>query len=161
MHYSIKHATTTEDLAQIAELFTEYTESLGVDLTFQNFKVELESLPGKYVAPGGCLLLASSDDSVPVPLGCVALRPLGDGFCEMKRLYVRTNARGLKLGLALMNEAEREAIAAGYIGVRLDTLSTLVAALSMYRSHGFAEIESYYETPLENTVFFEKRFDRD
>jgi GNAT superfamily N-acetyltransferase len=96
--YTIREAQTAADIAQARELFMEYQATLGVDLCFQGFAEELASLPGCYARPAGRLLLASNESSV---LGVVALRPILDTDCEMKRLYVRSAGRGAGRGRRL------------------------------------------------------------
>ena len=91
-------ATSPEDIRQARELFQEYASGLGISLCFQNFDQELAELPGQYVPPAGRLILATENNQV---AGCVALRGIGEGVCEMKRLYVRPNFRGRGLGRAL------------------------------------------------------------
>src|SRR5712691_3405171 len=99
------------------ELIAEYGASLGVDLAFQGFERELDDLPGEYRPPSGRLLLALVDGE---PAGCVALRPLADGDCELKRLYVRPEFRGLGLGRTLTESVLAAARAIGYRRVLLD-----------------------------------------
>ena len=140
-------ATTPEQIATAAALFREYASSLGVDLSFQNFEEELASLPGDYAPPRGRLLLAGD--------GCVALRPIDDEICEMKRLYVRPDARGTGLGRALVEHVIAEARAIGYRAMRLDTLPSMTTAAAMYRALGFREIEPYRFNPVAGTRFFE------
>jgi hypothetical protein len=77
-----------EQLEVVRAIFREYAESLGIDLSFQNFESELADLPGKFAAPRGRVLLARNDEDV---VGCVAMRPLDELTCEMKRLYSRLN----------------------------------------------------------------------
>ncbi len=150
--FAIKPARSATDLEAIAQLFKAYAISLGIDLAFQDFTTELATLPGKYDAPAGELLLAHDIDGRPV--GCVALRPLQPaGCCEMKRLYVSPQGRGLGLGKALIDAIVKEAVRIGYREMRLDTLPTMTAAIALYRRAGFVPIEPYYDTPLEETVF--------
>jgi ribosomal protein S18 acetylase RimI-like enzyme len=74
----------------------------------------------------------------------------------MKRLYVRAAARGTGAGRALADAAVAEGRRMGYAAMRLDTLSSMKAALSLYRALGFREIPAYYETPIADTVFLHK-----
>jgi GNAT superfamily N-acetyltransferase len=139
-------------LAHVRSLFIEYVEWLNEDLAFQGFGAEMDGLPGEYSPPGGALLLARVDGS---PAGAVGLRPLGDGICEMKRMYVRAPWRSLKLGRRLAEDVIGAARRIGYRAMRLDTLERLTAANALYRSLGFRRIEAYYHNPLEGVRFYE------
>ena len=136
-------------------LFEAYAKSLGIDLSFQDFATEMKSMPGKYAPPNGSLLLARENvngDAV----GCVGLRSLGgDRCCEMKRLYVDPKGRGLGVGKTLVEAVIEEAQRLGYQAMRLDTLPDMTSARKLYKSLGFTEISSYYDTPIEGTIFLE------
>jgi GNAT superfamily N-acetyltransferase len=144
MAVEVREAVGAE-VGLVAELFCEYAELLGIDLSFQGFEDELAGLPGAYATPGGRLLLALDGA---VAAGCVGLRPLEPGICEMKRLYVRPPHRGTGLGRTLALAVIGEARAIGYERMRLDTLPSMGAAHDLYRSLGFAEIEPYAVNPV-------------
>ncbi|MBA3667395.1 MAG: GNAT family N-acetyltransferase [Sphingomonas sp.] len=149
---SIKQVETTQDLQAVADLFRAYAASLDIDLAYQDFASELAGLPGKYALPRGALLLAR--DEAGAALGCVGLRPLGEERVgEIKRLYILPSARGLGLGWALAEAAVEEASRLGYSELRLDTLPSMSAAISMYRRMGFEPIEPYYGPTPPGTLF--------
>jgi ribosomal protein S18 acetylase RimI-like enzyme len=140
------------DLSAITQLFRAYAASLPIDLGYQGFDGELATLPGKYAPPQGALLIAR--DANGAAIGCVAMRPLDEaGVCEMKRLYVAPEGRGLGLGKQLARAIIEAASAAGHHEMRLDTLATMHEAQALYRALGFTEIRPYYDSPVENTVF--------
>ena len=116
---------TNEDIGLAKELFIEYADSLGFDLGFQNFEEELANLPGEYAPPTGCLLLAEYEGK---PAGCAALRKISDSICEGKRLYVRPEFRGLKIGRKLVEAIIAEARKMGYSYMRGDTVASMKAA---------------------------------
>ncbi len=132
-------------------LFRDYAAGLGVDLSFQGFEEELAALPGRYAPPAGRLLLAWTDDEA---VGCVALRPLAERNCEMKRLYVRPTARGGQLGRHLVERVCQEAHDAGYARIFLDTLPTMHSAQALYRSLGFREVGAYVFNPVPGSKYF-------
>lgn len=136
----------------VRELFTEYGASLDVDLSFQGFEQELVRLPGAYAPPLGDILLAREASGW--VLGCVALRPARvDGAGEIKRLYVRPDARGKAVGRGLAEAAIECARRIGYDRLVLDTLRTMQAARGLYDALGFREVPPYYENPLPGTSY--------
>ncbi|HEX5271417.1 MAG TPA: GNAT family N-acetyltransferase [Gemmataceae bacterium] len=150
---TIRAVIAAEEMGMVRILFREYADSLGFGLCFQGFGQELDSLPGRYAPPSGCLLLVTAGDRL---AGCVALKKLGDGVCEMKRLYVRSRYRGTGLGRMLAGQVIREAKRLGYQAMRLDTVpSAMGGAVALYRSLGFRDIPPYYCNPVPGALFME------
>jgi ribosomal protein S18 acetylase RimI-like enzyme len=149
----ILRAQSPEDIEHARQLFREYAAWLEIDLCFQNFEKELIELPGQYAPPSGRLFLVSRDAGI---AGCVALRKLDEGICEIKRLFLRPEFRGQGLGRQLAEAIIQEARQLGYQRMRLDTLPPKMNdAIALYRSLGFTEIEPYYENPVPGAKFME------
>ncbi|MGH9364653.1 MAG: GNAT family N-acetyltransferase [Thermoanaerobaculia bacterium] len=146
----VVEATGEGAIREIRELFLEYQRSLDVDLCFQGFQEELDGLPGPYGPPDGRLLLALQDGR---SCGCVALQSIGDGSCEMKRLYVRPEARGAGLGEVLVTRVLEAARSLAYHRVCLDTLPSMQRAAALYESLGFRDIPPYRPNPIPGTRF--------
>lgn len=149
----IRSAAAAE-MDTIRALFREYERWLGISLCFQGFEQELADLPGKYAEPQGALLVAEVDGTV---VGCVALRPLPEGICEMKRLFVRSPFLGQGLGRKLAEAVLAAAVAKGYRRIRLDTMKRMEAALALYRKLGFVEVAPYTHNPEPDVVYLEKQ----
>jgi ribosomal protein S18 acetylase RimI-like enzyme len=145
-------AETDEHIKIFHQLFKEYEKYLDIDLRFQDFETELANLPGVYTPPEGCMLLAEYDNKI---AGCVALKKIGEGICEMKRLYVRPEFRGKAIGRKLSEAIIEEARKIGYKKMRLDSLKRLNQAISLYQSMGFKEIKPYVFNPLDDVVYME------
>jgi ribosomal protein S18 acetylase RimI-like enzyme len=153
--FRLEPVRSAADIKAAAGLFAAYAESLGIDLTFQGFEAELASLPGDYAPPEGELLLARLPDGGPA--GCVGIRPLGGGACEMKRLYVPPAGRGLGIGKALIVAIIGKAVELGYREIRLDTFPSMTAAIGLYKAAGFKIIPPHYDNPIAAAVFMALR----
>ena len=147
---TITDARFPGDVTVVRALLREYAAALPVDLDFQDFEAEVATLPGKYARPKGRLLLARNDDRV---LGCIGMRPLNGTDCEMKRLYVRPEARGLQLGRQLVERLCEEAREAGYTRMFLDTLPTMETAQRLYAQLGFEATAAYVFNPVAGTKY--------
>lgn len=147
-------AETADDIAAVRALFVDYAGALSVDLCFQNFEVELRDLPGDYSGPRGALLVATVDG---LAAGCCALRPLDAAHypnaCEMKRLFVRPEFRGLRLGHRLAERTMDFARLVGYQCILLDTLDDMEAARALYQGLGFKDIPPYYHNPISGAHY--------
>src|SRR5919199_5956439 len=120
----VSEAITDEDFTDARALVVEHAGSISPeDFDPQNFEKELAEFPGEYAPPDGCLLVARDEDGAAA--GCVALRKIGEGICEMKRMYVRPVFRGRGLGKQLAEEIISRARAKGYRVMKLDTLPTM------------------------------------
>ncbi|MEZ5497785.1 MAG: GNAT family N-acetyltransferase [Steroidobacteraceae bacterium] len=152
------------EIEQLRRLIVEYAGWLNEDLGFQGLEQELATLPGKYAEPAGAFLIAyprhGEPDGEQAAAGCVAMRPLEAGVCEMKRLWVRQSARQNGLGRALSLEIMAIARTAGHRTMRLDTLAHMTPALRLYEGLGFRRIAAYYPNPLRDAVYLECPLDR-
>eukprot|EP00879_Flechtneria_rotunda_P005193 GHRR01005475.1.p1 GENE.GHRR01005475.1~~GHRR01005475.1.p1 ORF type:complete len:190 (+),score=35.56 GHRR01005475.1:355-924(+) len=180
--YELRTGSTPGDLESFAALAREYNCWLGVDLDFQSFQQELAALPGCYAQPAGCILLAScKQQQQHANVGCVAIRPVilqgthssnsmhvaadKTGVhtpdevraCEMKRLWVKEQHRGLGLGKVLAAAAIQKAKEMGYSVMVLDTLERLKSANVLYEQLGFVARTAYYHNPLPGVVYWQKQ----
>lgn len=146
----ISAASSPADFAVARRLFEEYAAQLGIDLGFQGFAAEIAALPSIYAPPTGCLLLAWRGDDA---IACGGVRRLQDGVCEMKRLYVQSQARGAGLGRRMALALISQARALDYARMVLDTLPAMTGALALYRSLGFRETMPYYRNPEPGALY--------
>jgi ribosomal protein S18 acetylase RimI-like enzyme len=145
---TILQAETGKNLELARNIFKEYAASLDFDLDFQDFEEELSDLPGQYASPEGCLLVAMYGDR---PSGCI----ISHGICEMKRLYVKPQFRGLGIGRALAEAIIEEAREIKYARMRLDTVPSMEKARALYVSLGFKKIRPYRYNPIPGSEFME------
>ena len=155
--FSIIDAHDDEYLAAVRTLFRSYESSLDTNPCFQDFEKELTSLPGRYAPPDGCLLLAEVSSKY---AGCVALRKMAEGVCEMKRLYVDPEFRGQGIGICLIQEVIERAPKMGYQFMRLDTLPVMEKAITLYDSLGFIDISSSIQPTLAGVRYMQLDLDR-
>lgn len=149
--YQIANTSTEFENGKI--LFREYVTSLNVDLSFQNFETELQTIEAQYSQPAGALLLAMDGDTF---AGCSGIRKLDDRTAELKRMYVKNQYRGYQIGAALLQRSCEIAKQLGYKKIRLDTLATMTKAQQLYSAFGFYEIAPYRFNPLPGTMYMEK-----
>lgn len=156
---AIKIIAAYEHPYEIKKLFAEYTHMLTTQnkqmndyLTLQNYTDELDHLEEKYGLPEGRLYLAYYDSQL---AGCIGLKKLDDHYCEMKRLYVRPAFRRKHIGAHLIDKIIEEARQIGYKHMLLDTLPFLNAAIISYKKRGFYEIESYNNSPVDDSIYMQ------
>lgn len=141
-------------ISQVKDLIIEYTKRLNRDLSFQNIDEELKDPSYKYTAPEGEILVAVENGTV---IGMVAYHRHSDERCEMKRLFVKPEARGLHLGDTLVKEIIMHAKTAGYKEMVLDTIVPLSAAIGLYKKYGFEECDPYYNNPMDDVIYMKKK----
>jgi ribosomal protein S18 acetylase RimI-like enzyme len=151
----IEVARPGADADTVRDLFLEYGETLGFNTCFAGLERELDTLPGDYGPPRGCLLLARAGGAA---AGCVGVRPLDESRCEMKRLYVRPQFRRTRLGRKLAEAAIARARDIGYRSMVLDTLPTMREARTLYAALGFKACPPYYDNSLLGSDCFELCF---
>jgi ribosomal protein S18 acetylase RimI-like enzyme len=145
---------TGDDIPHVRQMMLEYMEWIGLDLAFQEIDAELSGLPGEYAPPRGALLVAVDGDQY---AGMIALRPLAGAVAEIKRLYVRPEARGRGLARQLITRLCDAARRLKYSELRLDTLPMMGEAQALYEACGFVDIEPYYQTPIAGTRFMSRK----
>jgi len=147
---TLQRVTGDEDVAAARLLFSEYVRAVDAPECFAGFDREIAALPGGYAA----IFLVRNQGAA---AGCAAMRRLDPATAEMKRLYVRPEHRGLRLGKLLTEEVIRAAREQGCERVVLDTLPQMAGALTLYLSLGFREIGAYLAQPTPNARCFELR----
>jgi predicted N-acetyltransferase YhbS len=146
----VRHAIFPDDTAWVLSIWREFIANSPVNLDYQSNDAEFASLPGKYAAPDGCVLLAERGSEI---LGCIAFRKVSADICEMKRLYVRPHARGGRLGHELVDRLIAEARIAGYREMRLDVMEKFVSARTLYQAFGFVAAEPISFNPVPGASF--------
>lgn len=152
---NIKKADTADEFEQGRILFEEYAATLDFDLEYQDFEKELRTIARQYQGPDGALLLCFIDDESAI--GCAGVRKFSEGIAELKRLYVKPDYRSLKIGKRLLEAAIDTAKRLNYNFIRLDTVPGQTKAQELYHYLGFYEIKPYRYSPLEKTIYFEKK----
>ncbi len=154
---SIKIVSAYEQSEKVRILFAEYTEMLIANdesfknyLAIQNYDEEIQHLEAKYGMPEGRLYLLYYDEEL---AGCIGLRKMDHQNCEMKRLYIRPEFRGRKLGNLLVEKVIEDAREIGYSYMLLDTFSYLQRAIQLYKKFGFYEIERYNDNPMDASIY--------
>src|SRR5438105_1047966 len=148
-----KLAQTPEEFEAGANLFQQYARSLAIDLCFQGFADELKTIDKQYNQPTGALLIAWHETEA---IGCAGIRELDKETGELKRMFVRTEYQGRKIGQQLLDQILGIAKELHYRKVRLDTLPTMTGAIQLYRSYGFYETPAYRFNPVEGAIYMEK-----
>lgn len=146
----IRHAIFPDDTASVLSIWREFIANSPVNLDYQGNDAEFASLPGKYAAPKGCVLLVDRGGEIE---GCVALREVSTDICEMKRLYVRPHARGSRVGHELVERLIAEARVIGYREMRLDVQEKSVSARKLYAAFGFGAAEPISFNPVPGASF--------
>lgn len=150
----IKYVSAYDKLEDVRRLITEYTNSLGIDLDFQNYDKETADLNGRYGPPNGRMYICYVNN---LPAGIIGLTGFAPKIGEMKRLYVKPEFRGMGIAKKLCEIIISDAIKIGYEKILLDSLPDMYAAQHLYRLLGFEEIDAYYTNPVEGTIYMSKK----
>ncbi|UCG28401.1 MAG: GNAT family N-acetyltransferase [Bacteroidales bacterium] len=145
-------ANTKDEFFAGKELFLEYSIELNVDLSFQDFEKELREIDIQYNTPTGALILLKLEKDF---IGCCGIRQFNDRVAELKRMYIRKEHRKKGYGRYLLDKAIEISREMEYDKIRLDTLESMQAAIGLYRSYGFREIEPYRLNPVTGARYFE------
>ena len=149
----VEAATSEADWADAARLVRAYLTTLPFEVDFQaDVAHELRDLATVYGPPGGVLFLGR--DAAGRTVGVVGVKRFDEHDAELKRMYLEPAARGTGLGRALADTAIAAARSLGYRRLLLDTVSRLAAAVALYQSLGFVEIDAYRHNPLEDARYF-------
>lgn len=149
---TILEVRTAEELRAVRELIRAHGNALRDHKGSEGVLADAERLPGPYAPPHGALYLAMLDGC---PVGCVALQPIEARTGEVKRMFVRGEARRRGVARALMERLIGDARRKGYHRLRLGTLDEMAAAQLLYQALGFVRIPRYRENEDVDTVFFE------
>jgi carbonic anhydrase len=148
----IKRAQNGGDFFAAKELILEYVRWLGIDLSFQNFDKEMDTLPATYGNPDGGLFIALRNEK---PVGVAGIKRFNERECEVKRMFVQPDSRGFGIGKLLLTECIKIAKRLNYETIKLDTADFMKSAIKLYTDNGFVEIPAYRHNPLELARYFE------
>ena len=149
-------ASGEKEFEDAKNLFKQYADSLDIDLSFQDFSNEINTIDKQYNKPSGALLLAYKNGEA---VGCAGLRKFDEEQAELKRMFVKTEYRQFKIGKKLLELIINMAKDLHYKSILLDTLPSMAAAQMLYKSFGFYEIPSYRFNPISGTVYMKKELD--
>ena len=97
----------------------------------------------KFAEPDGRLFLVETDGQI---AGTISLRKIRPNCGEIKRMYVRPQFRGKKIGTLMIDEVIKVSKNNGYSDLYLDTAQFMSSAVSLYKKFGFHETEPYPES---------------
>ncbi|MDP4131832.1 MAG: GNAT family N-acetyltransferase [Bacteroidota bacterium] len=150
----IREVRKAEDFLAGKELILEYVKWLGIDLSFQNFDKEMETLQATYSDPDGGLFIALRNGKA---VGVAGIKRFNHRECEVKRMFVQPDSRGFGIGRRLLTECIEIAKKLNYETIKLDTADFMKSAISLYTAAGFVEIPAYRHNPHQEARYFELR----
>jgi len=148
--YRVKRATFPQDLDTVLAIYREYISTTSADLAFQNNEQDFLQLAQTYSSPESQIFLGLDEKQI---LGCAAFKRYTEDICEMKRVYVRPQARGLGLGASLVKQIVQQAREAGYKKICLDVLPEFESAYHLYQSLGFKPHPAITQNPVLGTRY--------
>ncbi len=148
----IREVQDATDFLIAKELILEYVQWLGIDLSFQNFDKEINTLQVTYSKRNGALFIALRNDKA---VGVAGIKRFNGKECELKRMYVQPGSRGFGIGKLLLAECIEIAKKINYGTIKLDTADFMKSAIKLYTDNGFAEIAPYRYNPYDEARYFE------
>ena len=145
-------ANTRDEFIKGKDLFMEYSKELNFDLGFQDFEKEIRQINKQYYAPTGALILLKLGKDF---IGCVGIRQFNDQIAELKRMYIKNDHQQKGYGRLLLDKAIELSRELKYDRIRLDTVESMLAAIKLYLSYGFREIEPYRLNPQAGAKYYE------
>jgi GNAT superfamily N-acetyltransferase len=156
----LKEPQSAPDFSAATGLILEYVKWLSEHggpavqaiLASQNFDKEMETLPTTYGPPAGGICIAFVNDK---PVAVAGIKRFSDRECEVKRMYVQPESRGLGIGKLLLTECIQIAKRLNYETIKLDTADFMESAIKLYTNNGFVEIPAYRENLHQDARYFE------
>ncbi len=149
-----------EEFSEAKNLILEYVIWLSMEgglevkaiLSSQNFDKEMETLPSTYGNPNGGIFIAKNNGKAVAVAG---IKRFSNTDCEVKRMFVQKDSRGLGVGKLLLMNCIEIAKKLNYKIIKLDTADFMNSAIKLYIDNGFVEIPAYRENMHEHARYFE------
>lgn len=148
MDVQIRELSAIEDVIALEPMVLEYfrivcghlKSDYDVQLPPEEPTANMMAQPEKFIPPLGRGFVAEGEGAL---LGMIFLKPLRGSDYEVKRLYLRQDARGLGLGKKLVRHVIKVAQDLGVTGLYLDSIPSLSAAVALYKAEGFSHTQPY------------------
>jgi putative acetyltransferase len=126
---------TNADLEQIQDLVYGVLAEYGLHPDPTSTDADLSDIEQSYFARGGTFFVLEAENGSII--GAYGLYRMDSDTCELRKMYLRREYRGLGLGKRLLDHALTQAHELGFRTVVLETASVLKEAIALYESYGF------------------------